>query len=651
MRSFSNIVIKILFTIVFLFGIQILFFSFAAKHTSWAPLKNNSFIDRSKDDSIEIKVGTFLGNDSRNYYGDSIGNRIDIIWKTYIGKGTTIVTASKGVEEWAGAGWTGQPLIVKQKDKIYLLQGSFDHQLKKVDAATGEIIWNYEYDDILKGTGSIWMNDSAKNVLDRIVILQGSRKGALNSFSGSVCPSFRAVSFFTGKELWRMNVKQTQSYSRDCDASALIFNDTAYIGLENGEFVRFDPGKCIVAQNDFNSPTIFASLPLYNAEDCARHGGNLVTEASPSRIGNHLYISSGSGHVYGYNISTKLIDWDFYIGSDLDGTPVVTADSCLLIAVEKQYILGNGGIFKLNPRLDPSHCVAWYFPTPDFNFSSWKGGVIGSASLNDAYNDGSYLHLAAFTGIDGNLNVVQYDKIKANETVLGPDGKTVYATPVLQFTKFIGPSISTPIFAKGKLVAAGYHGLHLFSFNQQGHFKLLELIQRTFEASPVADQGRIYIASRDGYLYCLGDTSSATETKNNLVVQTNKNNVDAKSLVTSPQIKIKNNDKLSSLSNLKIKKVDASELSISDSSRLLSIQTTSNSFDLIIGVFSSQTNVLEYEKIWKSRGLVTRIIVSTKKQFLLSIGNANKKDELVTLSTVIKVKYNLPSWVFENSSK
>ena len=194
-------------------------------------------------------------------------------------------------------------------------------------------------------------------------------------------------------------------------------------------------------------------------------------------------------------------------------------------------------------------------------------------------------------------------------------------------------------------------GLHLFSFNQEGHFKLLELIQRTFEASPVADQGRIYIASRDGYLYCLGDTSSATETKNNLVVQTNKNNVDAKSLVTSPQIKIKNNDKLSSLSNLKIKKVDASELSISDSSRLLSIQTTSNSFDLIIGVFSSQAKLVEYEKIWKSRGFVTRIIVSTKKQFLLSIGNANKKDELVALCTVIKVKYNLPSWVYENSSK
>jgi len=105
------------------------------------------------------------------------------------------------------------------------------------------------------------------------------------------------------------------------------------------------------------------------------------------------------------------------------------------------------------------------------------------------------------------------------------------------------------------------------------------------------------------------------------------------------------------LSNLKIKKVDASELSISDSSRLHSILTPSHGFDLIIGVFSSQANVLEYEKIWKSRGLVTRIIVSTKKQFLLSIGNTNKKDELVTLSTVIKVKYNLPSWVYENSSK
>src|SRR5882757_2046250 len=106
------------------------------------------------EDSVRILVGTFLGNGKRNYYGDSIGNKLNVIWKTFLGKGTTIVTAQKGIEEWFGAGWTGQPLVVQENKQTFLIQGAFDHHLKKINAATGEVIWNYTYDDILKGTGT-----------------------------------------------------------------------------------------------------------------------------------------------------------------------------------------------------------------------------------------------------------------------------------------------------------------------------------------------------------------------------------------------------------------------------------------------------------------------------------------------------------------
>src|ERR1041385_1329178 len=245
MRLSRSFFLRFFLLLLFLSGLEIISLFLSAKNPE-AHLVQPSVekpVIKKKNDSIEIKVGTFLGNASRNYYGDSIGNDLQLIWKTFLGKGTTIVTASKGVEEWFGAGWTGQPLVVKENNKTFLIQGAFDHHLKKIDAATGEVIWNYEYDDILKGTGTIWKNDSAKDPLDRIVIMQGSRKGVQNSMASPDVASFRAVSFFTGKELWRMNVSQTECYSRDCDASPLVKNDTAYVGLENGEFVCFDPGK------------------------------------------------------------------------------------------------------------------------------------------------------------------------------------------------------------------------------------------------------------------------------------------------------------------------------------------------------------------------------------------------------------------------
>lgn len=671
MRLSISFFLRLFLLLLILFGLEVISVLLSGqnveKHFVQAAAENKP-VEKIKD-SIEIRVGTFLGNASRNYYGDSIGNDLQLIWKSYLGKGTTIVSAAKGVEEWFGAGWTGQPLVVKENGRTFLIQGAFDHHLKKIDAATGEVIWNYEYDDILKGTGTIWVNDSARDPLNRIVILQGSRKGVQNSMASPNCSSYRAVSFFTGKELWRYNVKQTDSYSRDVDASALILSDTAYLGLENGKFISFDPGKNIIKDDSVNHPVIYSEHPLYNAADHAHHGGNLVTEGSPAKIGDHIYIASGSGHVYGYNMKKKIIDWDFYIGADMDGTPVVTSDSCLLVEVEKQYITGKGGIFKLNPRRTPKECVDWYYPTGDTRFSSWDGGVIGSVSVNDAYNKGDDLHLAAFTGIDGNLNVVEYDKIRTDSMVEGPDGKTKYHVPVLQFRHHIGPSISTPVFSKNKLIAAGYNGINLFSFDVNGNFALQKTVEGNFEASPVTDRGRVYIASRDGFLYCFGDTSKQVPVVAPVVKKESPPPVVVKKEIPKPVVK--------ELSKPVIKKEPVHVVvanKIFDSSLLAAIErsaiehpkqivavidtpkvtepviTTINkipgSYHLIAGVFRSKQNATNFEKLWKKRGMAAEIIVFPNGMYYVSIADGNTEADLVPLRTSVRTKYNADSWIF-----
>ena len=169
----------------------------------------------------------------------------------------------------------------------------------------------------------------------------------------------------------------TDSYSRDVDGSCLMVNDTLYIGLENGIFTVIDPKPSSARnKNGMLQPKILSEAILYEKEDINNHKKNLVTESSPSKIGNHLYIASGSGHIYGYNLDSDSIDWDFYIGSDIDGSAIVTNDSCLLISVEKQYIDGEGGVFKLNPKKSPDKCVEWYFPVIGSKIGSWQGGVI-----------------------------------------------------------------------------------------------------------------------------------------------------------------------------------------------------------------------------------------------------------------------------------
>ena len=67
----------------------------------------------SQEGEIRVINGTFLGNEGRNYSGDRAPDRLDVIWKHYLGKGETVISRKIGSVEWKGAGWTGQPLMVQ----------------------------------------------------------------------------------------------------------------------------------------------------------------------------------------------------------------------------------------------------------------------------------------------------------------------------------------------------------------------------------------------------------------------------------------------------------------------------------------------------------------------------------------------------------
>jgi outer membrane protein assembly factor BamB len=448
---------------------------------------------------------SFLGGGERNYYGDSLPDKLDVLYRVVLGQGKTFVKKGEAAELWAGAGWTGQPLVVEEQGTPYLVIGAYDHQLKKIRMSDGKIIWQYPYDDVIKGTGTLWRDPGASCPEMEYLILQGSRLGNENTLASPVIPSYRAVSLRSGKAVWKFNCRRTDSYSRDVDGSALVVNDSVYIGLENGTFCVFDPSpENVNIHNNLAQPVISREYPLYTKQDIALHGGNLVTESSPCFLNNHIYITSGSGHIYGYDIRTKKIDWDFFTGSDIDGSPIVTSDSCILVTIEKQYIKGPGGVFKLDPRKKPADAVCWYFPTINRTFADWEGGIIGSASVNFKTKDASFPDIAAFTAIDGNTYVVLVNSKAPGKSACGPDGSTLYPMPLCVFKYRTGPSISTPILVGNRLLVAAYEGIFLFSYDRYMQFSLLDKKPFCCESTPFAYHGKVFIASRDGHLYCLG---------------------------------------------------------------------------------------------------------------------------------------------------
>jgi outer membrane protein assembly factor BamB len=495
--------------------------------TPTTPVETTVAVDPSLpiDEGDGIKVGTYLGNETRRFYGiGPVPETLRVIWKCRIGTGKTSGTATvRGATNWSGTGWTGQCTIIRDKGKLYLVSGGFDHGLRKIDAETGEVVWRYEFPDVIKGTNTIWIDPNAKSEKDRIVVIAGSRRGFGLSMASPLIAPVRAVSFATGKELWRVPVAHTQSYSRDADASAIVRDGIVYQGLESAQFLKLDPSS-LKSWNKWKTPKVLASTILYEPGDASAHGGNVVFEASPAAIGDTIYAAAGSGRIYGLRTSDLKEVWQYRTGSDLDGSVCTTKDGYLLIALDREFIKGRGGVIKLDPRKTGKAAAVWYLPTENRTFVTWQGGIIGSVSVNDNYDpDNSRPALAAATAIDGNLYVFSQDQTKG--TALIYDNKTRLPTPIIVAKKYIGGAISTPIIVDDHVIACGYDAkVHVYRIvydspdgkgvelkARDGHMVRVSLKETdtfsagSFESTPVVWNGRIYIGSRDGYLYCLGE--------------------------------------------------------------------------------------------------------------------------------------------------
>jgi outer membrane protein assembly factor BamB len=482
----------------------------------------------SEYDGDGIKVSTFLGDAHRRTYGRGpVPQRLDLIWKARIGTGTT--TGLNGVlVEWSGTGWTGQPTLVREGGRDYLLIGGYDHNLRKIDAQTGETVWTHEFPDVIKGTNTVFAPPGSAGDPNGYMVVAGSRKGVGVAAGAPGIAPFRGVTYATGEELWRLPVPRTRSYSQDVDASALFAHGRLYAAVESAYVYALDP-TVTEEWNGHRTPKVIARSPqLYTQQDVQRHGGNLVLESSPAISGTTLYVAAGSGHVYGLDLDDLSIVWDFYIGSDLDGTVAVNGEGHLFVAVEKQYIPGSGGVYRLDPTKSPDDAVVWYFPTEDRGIGEWLGGVIGSVAIDDTTDpERTRPPIAAFNSVDGYLYVVSQDLVDGATT--GPNLEPGLPRPVLVHRHDIGGAISTPVIVGDSIVVAGYDGrvrvLKVTSKpageSEDGEGVLLRgrdgewyavsvaevasFAGGSFESTPLVWEGRIYIGSRDGFLYCLGE--------------------------------------------------------------------------------------------------------------------------------------------------
>ena len=446
-------------------------------------------------------VGTYLGDGQRNYYGNAAPSRLRVHWKVHIGTGNTRVGPT--VKRWSGAGWTGQPLVIREGREVFLIQGSLGHHLKKIRARDGKLIWSVSLGDAIKGTPT-FVDVGGRNPENRYVLITGNRNGYhSNAVTGSAY-SLSGVSYTTGKILWRHNSRLTSSNSRDVDASALMIGSKACIPLENGYFTVFSPNPSKASlRGGVMAPKIYRQTILYRSQDIRIYGSELSCEGSPTLYRGKAYLAAGCGKVYACSTGFGGIRWTLDVGGDLNSTMPLTNDNHLLLGVEKQFISGRGGVMKFKP----GGGVKWYYPLPDVKFFEWRGGLVGSVAVNHRYASGISKDLACFVGVDGNLTVVNHKLTQPGVVVLGPRNLKRYPTPlVMDRVKLPTGSISTPLFVGNRIVVGYDNGMDLYQVSPAGKLtRLARLAGPMFDATPVVWNRRIYAGSKNGYLYCLGD--------------------------------------------------------------------------------------------------------------------------------------------------
>ena len=478
-----------------------------------------------------VKISTFLGGALRRSYG--IGpapSRLGLVWKVKLGSGQTQRKIDNKLVWWAGSGWTGQCTVVRDKGRDYLLIGGYDHNLHKIDAVTGKVVWQCAFADVIKSTNTVIANPHPTSDADRLIVVAGSRRGSNLSVGDPKIAPYRAVSFTTGKELWRLPIPKTANYSQDVDSSGLMYNGVLYIAVEPGYVYALDPFTTTKVGDHREPKVLVRSKELFTAADAKAHPdlgqANVAIEASPSRIGDILYIASGSGHVYGLKLPSLDIVWDFRTGSDIDGSSVVGSDGMLLQSIEKEYVKERGGVYEFDPTKAPADSPLWYSPTDGRGISEWEDGVVGSVAVNDESNrDGKYPRLAAFISVDGSVRVIARDTL-TSKTSHAPGAPNALKVPVQVFKGYVGAGISTPIIVGDSIVAAGYDKrVHLYRItygasragakgalrSPSGEYWTISVAQAStftaggpFESTPIVWGGRVYIGCRDGYLYCLG---------------------------------------------------------------------------------------------------------------------------------------------------
>jgi len=285
-------------------------------------------------------------------------------------------------------------------------------------------------------------------------------------------------------------------WNDDWDSSPRIVNDIMFEGGENSIYYMWKLNR---EYDDLGLVTVDPDLKFkmetWTEQLLNDIGGppfnNVSVENSTAIFEGRAYFSNSGGRVIGLDITNiesgeAPIVFDYWVGDDSDATIVIDEEGMLYVSVEYERFNDRakelGQLIKLDPynETDPYIWGMFSLTDPPAKGGLWSTPALGKEVLYAVTNKGFLIAVDRETGEE----VWVFD---------------------------VGPgSWSSPAIVDGHLLVVGNTGL-LRDFFIGADERAPEL-QWTFqvghgnvEATPAIWNGMIYVGSRDGFMYAIGE--------------------------------------------------------------------------------------------------------------------------------------------------
>ena len=425
---------------------------------------------------------TFRGNPTRNYYGQGpLPAAPHVVWK-YPGKGMCSLSEDRGeTTTWCGNGWTGEPAVFERNGRTWVVFNGYDRAEHFVDAATGQdILPPFPTGDIIKGSVTV------------------DPDGYPLVYFGSRDNYFRVVAIDRPQatELYKLSASAVSPvlWNDDWDGSGLVLNDYLFEGGENSQLHIVKLNRATGADGLVQvAPQLVFHAPGWDAQLLHDVGDTEVSiENSVAISGNTLYFANSGGLVQGWDIAGMINGtgtaptrtFRFWTGDDTDASVVVDEAGMLYVGSEWERHNASRGPGRADDEAEPGP-------------ARQPAGVV-------AERPGRHARRACSRPPGSPATSRSTPPIRG-----GPWAST--ATPAqIRWEKHLpAPLMGSPVIVDGTWLQGDCAGvLHAYDVRNTA-VDPPEIWQvplgSCIEATPAVWKGRIYVGTRGGFEYALGD--------------------------------------------------------------------------------------------------------------------------------------------------